>query len=202
MHAALEGRELVVRGAVRKRVAFEDLANLTVRSATLVCDAAGEHVELDLGAERARTWARTIASPATPLHEKLGITRTTKLFVSGTIDDASLAAAIAESDDAKAPLADAEMAIARVDDSASLTHFIERIASAANLAAIWVVYTKGPNAPLGETATRTTMRASGFNDTKVAAVSEKLTALRFSRRTPTTASARPKHRSLKAKRTH
>lgn len=45
----------------------------------------------------------------------------------------------------------------------------------------WVVYTKGKNAPLGETAVRAMLRERGLIDLKVASVSPTLTALKFAR---------------------
>jgi hypothetical protein len=46
---------------------------------------------------------------------------------------------------------------------------------------MWVVYTKGPRAPLGETAVRALLRERGLMDLKVASVSPALTALKFAR---------------------
>jgi hypothetical protein len=44
---------------------------------------------------------------------------------------------------------------------------------------VWIVYTKGKDAPLGESAVRAALRERGYRDTKVAAVSATRTALRF-----------------------
>jgi hypothetical protein len=47
---------------------------------------------------------------------------------------------------------------------------------------IWFVYPKGPGHPLNESAIRALLRANGMMDTKVASVSDKLTAIRFNLR--------------------
>ena len=47
---------------------------------------------------------------------------------------------------------------------------------------LWIVYEKGADSAVGETAVRTTLREQGFVDTKIASVSAKLTALRFVKR--------------------
>ncbi|MBD5633221.1 MAG: hypothetical protein IAI49_01980, partial [Candidatus Eremiobacteraeota bacterium] len=79
-------------------------------------------------------------------------------------------------------LADADVAVVRTDDRAALARWAEAARAHARLPPIWVVYVKGRSAPLGESAVREEMRRFGFVDTKIAAVSERLTALCFVKR--------------------
>ena len=46
---------------------------------------------------------------------------------------------------------------------------------------IWIVHGKGPRAPFGEGPVRRLMREAGYRDTKVSAVSDDLSATRYSR---------------------
>ena len=74
------------------------------------------------------------------------------------------------------------MIVARVDDPETLVEVATRHrALLARGVPIWVVYTKGRGAPLGEAAVRTILRQRGLMDLKVASVSEALTALKFAR---------------------
>jgi hypothetical protein len=43
---------------------------------------------------------------------------------------------------------------------------------------VWTIYPKGKNVTFGDTAIRAAMREAGFRDTKVCAVSDRLTATR------------------------
>jgi hypothetical protein len=64
-----------------------------------------------------------------------------------------------------------------------LEEYLSRSATEmADRATVWVVYPKGRRQGITETHVRETLRARGMVDTKVASVSDELTALRFSRR--------------------
>jgi hypothetical protein len=94
---------------------------------------------------------------------------------------AALADALATGDDAAH--ADPDLIVARLDDANELARVAT--AHAAHLARgvpLWVVYTKGCGAPLGETAVRSGLRERGLIDLKVASVSATLSALKFARR--------------------
>jgi hypothetical protein len=73
----------------------------------------------------------------------------------------------------------ARLAIIRTDDIDVLAQWVDSARSIETIAPAWAVYQKGRAAPLGERGVRDFMRRSGFIDTKVAAVSERLTAPRF-----------------------
>jgi hypothetical protein len=175
----LEPSELIVRGEIRARVALPSLTGVRVRGSDLVFAVAGEPVELALGADDAVRWWNAIAKPPPSLAQKLGIAERTRVAVIGMLDDDGLRAA-AGAGVATASTAKADVVIVRIDDGAALETALGRLGARPPAAPVWVVYTKGRRAPLGEAAVRDIMRARGFRDTKVATVSATLTALRFS----------------------
>ncbi len=181
MTALLESTEIVLRGGVRARVPVRDITAVRVSANVLTLHLADDVIDLELGAAEARAWAAKLASPPPDLARKLGIDATTKLAVSGTIDDDALAAALASGATQRARPASADLAVLRCDDVRALDAFATRYAGLAAPPPLWIVYTKGKAAPLGERAVREAMRSHGFVDVKVAAVSDRLTALRFTK---------------------
>ena len=177
--ALLESHELIVRGEVRARAALATLERVDVRGKDLVFFVADEPVALELGAKRAQSWAAALAAGPPTLARKLGIARTTRLHVTGTIDDDELRAAVAEGAATTSSLATADLALVRTDDLATILKWVNGAPHRSETPPVWIVYVKGRTAPLGETTVRETMRTRGFIDTKVAAVSNRLTALRF-----------------------
>jgi hypothetical protein len=180
--ALLETSELILRGEIRRRVAFSDIKDVQVRADGLRFKTGGERVELVLGAAVAAKWAAAITSPPPSLARKLGITDKTVVRTIGSIDDENLKAAIAEAARVSSP--DADLIVACVDTLEALkASFTQAKAALARAVPIWIVYAKGPGHPLNETAIRTFLRGNGLMDTKVASVSSTLTALRFNLRT-------------------
>ncbi len=176
--ALLESTELIVRGGFRARAPLASLRDVRAEGGTLFFRADGDDVALALGAAAPR-WAAAIASPPPSLAAKLGITGK-RVLIDGALDDDALAAAVATA--ARAGEHDAEAIVARVDDAdelARIAHARRALLDAG--VPIWVVYTKGPRAPLGETAVRALLRERGLTDLKVASVSLTLTALKFAR---------------------
>jgi len=177
----LESTELIVRGAFRARASLASLRGLRADGDTLRFRAGGDEVALVLGSAAAARWAAAIAKPPPSLAAKLGIRTDTRVLVEGDIDDDALAAALAAGTRAHGG-DDADLIVARVDDADELV----RIASEhggllERRVPLWVVYTKGRSAPLGETAVRSMLRERGLMDLKVASVSAALTALQFAR---------------------
>ncbi len=177
--ALLESTELIVRGAFRARVPLASLTAVQVRGDTLHFRAGDDEVALLLGSA-AQRWAAALTTPRPTLAARLGITARCRLLVEGGVDDEALATALAA---ATAPAADgAEIIVARVDDPQTLIDVAARHrALLARGVPLWVVYTKGRGAPLGEAAVRTILRQRGLMDLKVASVSAALTALKFAR---------------------
>lgn len=176
--ALLEPAELIVRGGFRARAPLASLRDVRAEGGTLFFRTGDDDVALVLGAAAPR-WAAAIATPPPSLATKLGVAGK-RVLVEGALDDDALAAAVATG--TRAGEHDAELVVARVDDADELA----RIASARHAlldagVPLWVVYTKGPRAPLGETAVRALLRERGLTDLKVASVSATLTALKFAR---------------------
>jgi hypothetical protein len=178
--ALLESTELILRGEIRKRIPFTEIQSLKVQSDCLTFTVHGEPVSLSLGEAAATRWATTIKSPPTLAH-KLGITASTTVHVIGKVDDEALKTALAEA--GKTSTRKGNLIIARVDTPEALHAALPK-SSAALLegAPLWVVYPKGPGHKINETLVRSTLLANNLVDTKVAAVSPRLTALRFNHR--------------------
>jgi hypothetical protein len=178
--ALLETTEIVVRGSFRAVAPLASLRNVRAEGGTLYFSAGGDDVALELG-KTASSWAAKIVAPPPSLATKLGLTAETRAFVTGQIDDPSLAEALATAKRTRTA-ATADVLIARIDDADELAATADRHhAILARGVPLWVVYTKGKNAPLGETAVRAMLRERGLIDLKVASVSSTLTALKFAR---------------------
>jgi len=174
----LEGRELILRGGLRKKIALEGIRGVVVEG-----DAGDVAVVLNVGRETATRWAEAMAKPPTTLAKKLGITATSRVGLIGEVDDAEeeLQRALAEAAEVTRSLAGGvDLVVAYVEEPLALANAVQRASGAA---AIWVVYPKGAGTPLGEGRVREFLRGKGYMDTKVAAVSARLTGLRFTRRT-------------------
>lgn len=172
----LEADELIVRGAFRRSVPRAAIAGIEVDGECLRFQADGEPVALELGPTQAARWREAMLKAAPTLAAKLGIGPASPAHLIGACDDAALAAALTghTTDDP----AGAAVLIARVDAPAALDA-ARRLHSLHHSVPLWVVYRKGPKSPFGETAVRTAMRSHGYIDTKVAGVSEMLTAAKF-----------------------
>ena len=183
--ALLETTEVLVRGAFRASAPRASVRDVQVVGDTLRFRAGKDRVALVLGAAAPR-WAAALAKPPPSLAVKLGIAPETRVLIDGEVDDAALAEALAEAGSANAKPHDVDLIVARVDDADALAEVAarhdRRLASGVPM---WVVYTKGKAAPLGETAVIAMLRERGLIDLKVAAVSATLTALKFARRRQT-----------------
>jgi hypothetical protein len=126
-------------------------------------------------------WLTTLTTSPPSLAKKLGISADTVVRVVGPVDDDQLRAVLSE---ARAVAdKDPDLILARVDTPEELATSLRTTAK--QLAAripIWFIYPKGKGHPLSENEVRSTALAAGIVDTKVAAVSPTLTALRFVRR--------------------
>lgn len=183
--ALLESNELVLRGEVRRKFPFAEMKKIQVDGEELRFAVGNQSVSLVLGSAQAVKWAEAIANPPT-LSKKLGITPESTILMLGPVDDdavgavLSVAAEVLRTERLTEPV---DLILARVDTPEALSNAIE---DASNLLArrvpIWVIYPKGPGKSLSESAVRDALLARGMTDTKVAAVSARLTALRFVKR--------------------
>lgn len=178
--ALLESTELVLRGepALRRRWPVAALQAVQVQGEALVFQAGGEAVQLALGAREAAAWARRIATPPPTLAAKLGVTAERPAFVCGRVDDDALAAALHGATTADA--AAAHWLVAVVRDAQDLAAALDRFAGM-HAAHAWLVYPKGRAADPGDAAIRSAWRAAGCMDSKTCAVSDTLTATRYTR---------------------
>jgi hypothetical protein len=177
----LDSSELTVRGAFRARAPLASLSEVRAEGDTLRFRSGADEVALILGRGAPR-WAAAIAKPPPTLAAKLGIRPETRVLALGAIDDPELARALASG---IAGARDPDLIVARVDDVDTLARIAsEHAAQFERRVPLWVVYTKGKAAPLGETAVRAMLRERGLIDLKVASVSATLTALQFARRRP------------------
>ncbi|HEV3089207.1 MAG TPA: hypothetical protein VGX96_18525 [Candidatus Elarobacter sp.] len=177
----LDSAELSARGAFRARTQLTALRDVRVDGDMLRMRAGDDAIELVLGCAAAARWAAALAKPAPTLAAKLGIAPGTPVLVDGAVDDEALAEALLLA--MPAGKRDAEMVVARVDDIGALARLatVHR-ARLERGVPLWVVYTKGKGAPLGETVVIALLRERGLVDLKVASVSPALTALKFVRR--------------------
>lgn len=178
--ALLESRELILRGALRRRLAVPALTAIRVEGESLCFETGGETIALDLGAGRAALWQRKLTTPPPSLAAKLGIGPEAKALVIGAVPDEALTAAL-DGAVAEDPMS-ARSSLAVVTSEAELSAALETHAAVPAGAPIWIVYGKGRQAVLGEAAVRSYMRTHGYIDSKVSAVSETLSATRFARR--------------------
>jgi hypothetical protein len=178
--ALLETREIILRGSMRKRLRFEDLKDIRADAGRLCFTVKSDPVQLFLGAAAAEKWAAAIKSPPS-LAKKLGITNEIVVRSVGSIDDKALASALAEAGDLSTDRPD--MIVACVDTLKSLHAALKATnAQLTQGVPIWLVYAKGPGHLLSESSIRSLLRDRGMIDTKVASVSARLTATRFSAR--------------------
>jgi hypothetical protein len=179
--ALLEPPELILRGRLRRRLPFSRLTGIRADGAILRFECEGQVFALMLGGDLPSRWARVLTTPPPTLAKKLGISEDTVVRIVGAVDDEALRSALAE---AKAVADDgADLILARVNTTGELADALH--VSAKELAArvpIWFIYPKGKGHALTENDVRSTGLAAGIVDTKVAAVSPTLTALRFVRR--------------------
>jgi hypothetical protein len=177
--ALLESEELILRGDIHLRAPLHALHHVRVESKSLCFNLDMGPVRLDLGAAAAKSWAKKIKTPSPSLADKLGITGKTVRTI-GPIADRALDSALSSAARISSRNPDFIFAYVVTPESLAVT-LREAKAQLARSIPIWLIYRKGPGQPINESAIRTTLRAQGLMDTKVASVSAELTALRFSR---------------------
>jgi hypothetical protein len=179
--ALIEPPELILRGGIRKRVPIAAMKQVKADGSRLRFTFNGELVALDVGSDVAAKWAKALLTPPPSLAKKLGITAETTVRTVGEIDDKALEKAISEAK--QVTMRSGDVILARVDTPGELTTALKKSADDLSRGVpIWFIYPKGPGHMLSESIVRSTALATGIVDTKVAAVSAALTALRFVKR--------------------
>jgi hypothetical protein len=179
--ALIEPPDLILRGAIRRRLPFSRMEQIRVDGDKLRFSYQGETFSLTLGNVRAQKWAKSLTTPPPSLAKKLGIAENTVVRMVGPVDDEPLRAALSAAKTVASE--DANLILARVNTPEELANALR--VTADQLAArvpIWFIYPKGKGHALTESDVRSTALAAGIVDTKVAAVSPALTGLRFVRR--------------------
>lgn len=179
--ALIEPPELILRGAIRRRIPFAAMKHVRADGSNLRFTFQAESFALDLGVSLALRWVKLLTTPPPSLAKKLGITADTIVRTIGSIDDQALASALRQARSISPRKGD--LILARVNTPAELATALARAATQLEQAVpIWFIYPKGPGHSLNESIVRSTALATGIVDTKVAAVSPQLTALRFVKR--------------------
>jgi hypothetical protein len=173
----LEGRELILRSGIRRRVSLSAISSVAARGSNLVFTVGQDQVELRLGVDAAHRWAKAIQTPPPSLAGKLGISPATRLSVVGNIESDELKEAVAEA--APASEKEVDLVLLCVNSQSELQ---QCFAAGTYTSPLWVVYPKGVKSEVKESGVRDLLRSRGFIDTKVASVSARLTALRFVKR--------------------
>ena len=177
--ALLESHALILRGAVQKTLPVHEITDPRAVGDQLLFEHHGTPYALSLPAGQAARWLKKLTDAPPSLAAKLGIDAAHKALVWGSTDDAALTAALAGATAGTA--AEAAMSLAIVADPDSLAQALNTLLHDLPDAPLWIVYPKGAKSPLPESAVRNHLRSLGWIDTKVCAVSERLTAARYNR---------------------
>jgi hypothetical protein len=179
--ALIEPPELILRGGIRCRVPIAAMKQIRAEGDRLHFTFKGEAVALNLGSDVAAKFAKALTTPPPSLAKKLGITAGSVVRMIGEVDDKALEKAISEAKEVTTRNGD--VILARVNTPGELTAALRKSADALSRGVpIWFIYPKGPGHALNEHIVRATGLSAGIVDTKVAAVSSALTALRFVKR--------------------
>lgn len=178
--ALLESDALILRGAVKKTLPRTEISDPRAVDGQLLFEHHGTPYALALPDGQAAKWAKKLTTEPPSLAGKFGLDATHKVLVWGKSDDTELKAAIdgAVTDDATEATQALAIALTPSDLSAALGHLTQILPHAP----VWIVYPKGARSTLPESTVRDHLRSLGFIDTKACAVSQTLTATRFSPR--------------------
>ncbi|MGZ6042852.1 MAG: hypothetical protein ACXWKW_11725 [Asticcacaulis sp.] len=180
VRALLESHALILRGAMKKTLPTGEIANPRVTGDHLLFEHDGTSYTLLLPQGQAVKWVKKLTTAPPSLADKLGVDATRKALVWGQTEDAAVNEALAGAT-ADRP-EEASLGIAIVTVAEDLVTAIDSLTDAMPHAAMWVIHPKGARSALPESQVRDHLRALGFIDTKSCAVSDALTAIRFSRR--------------------
>ena len=175
--AHLESGSLRIRGEVRRDIPTTSVTAMHVQGDDLSLQTPDGEVVLNLGAKTARRWLQKLSKPPPSLTEKLGVGPHARALLIGEIDDPDVAGALEGS--LTTIVEEAASSIAFVSTNDDLEAALDRH-RALSERPIWIVHGRGRGPAIGEQRTRDYMRAAGFKDTKVSAVSAIRSATRYS----------------------
>ena len=176
----LESSEVILRGAVKARIARGAIRSFHTEGADLVLLTDRGPLRLTLGGAEAARWMTVLAKPPPSLAVKLGLRADRLVHLLTPLTDAALIAATASF---RAPPDTAACLLAELPDAASLDALAPALARWPALP-FWAVTLKGKDSPFPENALRGLLRAAGYMDVKSCAVSPRWSATRYHPRTP------------------
>lgn len=173
INAFLESRELIIRGPLKLRIAFEEMKNPRIDGDDLVFEFQNDNFRLELGKD-AKKWHDRILAPPKPLSDKLGIKAKTNVHSLSEISSNNLQTAIAAN---LSNLESADLLIAQTIHFQDLVKTLEM--NSERKLPIWIVNKKGKNSPFGENAIREIMRENGYKDNKTCAIDDVWSVTRY-----------------------
>ena len=173
--ALLEAEGIILRRPLGLTIPRGSIRALTVDGGDLVGQAEQGPFRLGLGAGEALKWKANLEKPLPTLAEKMGLSPGMEVWTFGALDAPELTEALAGVVSVEADAA--AQGVARVEGPEAM----EAVAALAP-SPVWIVHGKGKAAAFGDNAVRAAMRAEGWIDVKVSAVSETLSATRYRRR--------------------
>lgn len=177
--ALLESHALILRGAVKKTLPVHEISDPRAVGNQLLFEHKGTPYALRLPEGQAAKWLKKLTTEPPSLAARLGVDAAHKALVWGHTDDPAMNAALAGATTDK-PI-EAAMSLAVVSDPDALAQALNTLLHALPHAPIWIVYPKGAKSTLPESTVRNHLRSLAWVDTKACAVSDRLTATRYSR---------------------
>lgn len=186
----LEADEIILRGALATRIPRHLITGFGVDGQDLVISTPGGEMRAHMGAKQAALWATALAKPVPDLAQKLGLRGAAQTWVIGALTDPALIAATQsaaglndnpECDVTSSKRATPVQILVEVT-TASCLQRLTPVLQTHPLAAVWCVTVKGASALIPTDKLRQIMRDNGYIDTKSCAVSDKMTATRYTKR--------------------
>ncbi len=174
----VESAEIILRGDVRARLPRQAIRAVRVEGDDLVIETVCGPVVATLGAEFAAHLCRALLKPVPALVDKLGIGDRARAGCLWPVTDAVLAGVLAG---LTAPVDEAAVLVAEIMDEAALARLMAWLPGLAGRH-VWCVNAKAPHPGLPEARIRAALRAAGWIDSKTTAVSDRMSATRYTLR--------------------
>lgn len=174
----LESGEVILRGAVKARIARDAISSFRAAGPDLLLQTDRGPLRLTLGEGEAQRWVTALAKVPPSLAEKLELRADRLVHLLTPLTDDAL---ITATTPFLAPADTAACLLAELPDEASFTALLPQLSLWPALP-FWGVTVKGKASTFTENTLRGLMRAAGFMDVKVCAVAPRWTATRYHRR--------------------